>query len=125
MFENTKTTVSQGSVGLAGAIFYYQRSGYNVSIPIVDNQKYDLIIEKDGKLLTVQVKTSRVFKKDGWQVQLKKVRPNKTKNVISPLEQTDFLFILCGDGTCFSIPFDKLTSLNELHTRRFTDCKID
>lgn len=34
--------------------------GKSVSKPVGDNQRYDLIIDDDGKLLRVQVKTARI-----------------------------------------------------------------
>jgi hypothetical protein len=114
MFQNTKTTVSQGAVGLAAAVFYYQKSGYCVLLPLIDNQGYDLVVEKDGILKTVQCKTTRAKKNNTYLVQLKKVRPNRTGNVISVLEKCDLLFVLCETGDMYSIPYESLTSLNEL-----------
>ena len=51
MFKLNQSKVSQGSIGLSAAILYYQYCGYNISIPLVDNQYYDLIIEKIVKYL--------------------------------------------------------------------------
>ena len=48
----------QGNIGVGEAICYFAGIGYTVSIPLNDSQYYDLIVEKDGKLQTVQVKTS-------------------------------------------------------------------
>tara|TARA_Y100000310_G_scaffold295008_1_gene325948 strand:- start:474 stop:854 length:381 start_codon:yes stop_codon:yes gene_type:complete len=124
MFKNAKTTVSQGAVGVAAAIFNYQRGGYNVSIPLIDNQGYDLIIEKNGKFLSVQVKTTKSAKNESFIVQIKRVRPNKTKNVILPLEKCDLVFILCSNGDAYSIPYGKITTTSELRTKSFTKYKI-
>lgn len=63
---------SQGNFGLGIAIAYFTTSGYIVSIPLNDTQDYDLIIEKDNILKTVQVKTTRCKIKYGhYQVALK------------------------------------------------------
>jgi hypothetical protein len=36
------------------------RAGYLISFPIGENSRYDMIIDKDGKLSRVQVKTGRI-----------------------------------------------------------------
>ena len=46
----------KGRIGLAMAIKYFTFNGYTVSIPINDTQWYDLIVEKDNILHTVQCK---------------------------------------------------------------------
>ena len=51
--ENNK---DKGRAGLSLAIAYFGSNGYTVSLPINDTQWYDLIVEKDGKILTVQCK---------------------------------------------------------------------
>ena len=124
MFKFTKTTVEQGAVGLAAAIFYFQKSGYNVSLPLIDNQNYDIIIEKDGNFFTVQVKTTKTIKNGGYVAQLKKVRPNKTENKISPLDKCDFVFTLCDNGDMYNIPFDQLTSRNTLTIKLYSKFKV-
>lgn len=43
-----------GRIGLSMAINYFICQGYTVSLPLNDTQWYDLIIEKDGVLKTVQ-----------------------------------------------------------------------
>ena len=116
MFKNAKTTVQQGTVGLAAAVFQYQKLGYNVSIPLVDNQSYDLVIELHGVLQTVQVKTTRFQKGGTYIVQLKSVRPNKTVNTIHNFDNSscDVLFVLSDSGDCYSIPTAEISTKTEL-----------
>lgn len=47
-----------GRIGLTMAINYFTIKGYTVSLPINDTQWYDLIIEKDGIIETVQCKAT-------------------------------------------------------------------
>ena len=54
----------QGNLGLSRAIHFFVSNGYCVSIPLNDTQGYDLVVEKDGILQRVQVKTSRLNEKD-------------------------------------------------------------
>ena len=48
-----------GRIGLSMAINYFTCQGYTISLPINDTQWYDLIIEKDGVLKTVQCKATQ------------------------------------------------------------------
>ena len=47
-----------GRIGLSYAINYFTLQGYTVSVPLNDTQWYDLIVEKDGKFLSVQCKAT-------------------------------------------------------------------
>ena len=47
----------QGNLGLGKAINFFISEGYIVSIPLNDTQPYDIIVDKDGKLYKVSVKT--------------------------------------------------------------------
>ena len=101
------TTVTQGTVGLGSAIAYFCSNGYTVSLPIVDNQDYDLIVDIDGKLNKIQVKTSKSIGRTGkYEVQLKSVRSNKTSNIIKYFDKSkvEYLYILLSDGLKYLIP---------------------
>lgn len=50
---------SLGRIGLSMAINYFTLNGYTVSIPLNDTQWYDIIVEKDNKLYTVQCKCTQ------------------------------------------------------------------
>lgn len=54
----------QGDIGVAQAIAYYTTEGYAVSLPLGDNTRYDLIIDKEGTLYRVQVKSTSYFDKN-------------------------------------------------------------
>ena len=47
-----------GRIGLSMAINYFTIKGYTISLPLNDTQWYDLIIEKDGIIQTVQCKST-------------------------------------------------------------------
>ena len=49
------TNKQRGNCGLGLAIAYYSTHGYTVSIPLNDTQDYDLLVDKDGKIESVQV----------------------------------------------------------------------
>ena len=62
MYINTK---KQGDAGLGHAIAYFTKIGLTVAIPLTDSQDYDLIIELDGCLKKVQVKTGTAYSNNG------------------------------------------------------------
>lgn len=112
MFDNCKNTKQQGNIGLGQAIAWFIQNQYTVSIPINDSQDYDLVVEKDNKLLSVQVKTSGYKGKSGnYEVGLKSTGGNSGK-VLKTFDkyQIDLLFILCGDGTKYLIPREDITN---------------
>ena len=55
---NTNDRKQTGRIGLSMAINYFTLHGFTVSLPINDTQWYDLIVEKNGKFLTVQCKAT-------------------------------------------------------------------
>ena len=110
MFDNL-TTVTQGSIGLTQAIATFTRLGYVVSLPLIDNQSYDLVAEKDGVLQRVQVKTTRQKSLSGnFVVELKRVRANRTTNVIYKFgsDSCEILYVMTSEGDQYIIPSDKV-----------------
>jgi hypothetical protein len=62
MFKNSK---KQGDAGLGQAIAYFTSKGYDVALPLTDSADWDLIVEVDGELKRVQVKTSSQLEESG------------------------------------------------------------
>lgn len=50
------SNADKGRAGLSLAIAYFGTNGYTVSLPMNDTQWYDLVVEKNGILQTVQCK---------------------------------------------------------------------
>lgn len=110
------TTVTQGTVGLGIAVGYFASKGLCVSLPLNDNQGYDLIVD-DGSLKRVQVKTTRTKASSGnFNVQLKSVRSNKTVNRIVPFDknQVELLFIATSSGDKYVIPASEISTKSML-----------
>ena len=57
-----ETNKEKGDTSLGIAIAYYVSKGYTVSIPLNDTQDYDLIVDKNGYLKRVQVKSTNCKK---------------------------------------------------------------
>lgn len=59
-YNGAMSTKLKGDIGESAALAKLTRAGFVVSIPFGDRARYDLVIEKDGNLERVQVKTARV-----------------------------------------------------------------
>lgn len=111
-------TLQKGALGLAKAIYEYQRTGYTVLIPLVDAQKYDLVIEKNGVFKSVQCRTTTVKSKsrtgeifeNRYEIGLRTIKTNTKETVIRKRQEGDYdlLFVMCGNGSCYSIPANEL-----------------
>lgn len=111
------TNKEKGNSGLGMAIAYFSTNGYTVSIPLNDTQDYDLVIEKNSKLETVQVKATGCKRKSGiYQVALKScggTKGNTYKTVIDT--NVDHIFILTQEKEIYLIPKSEIrnrTSIN-------------
>lgn len=47
-----------GNAGLSMAIAYFDANGYTVSVPLNDTQNYDLVVDMNGVLKKIQVKST-------------------------------------------------------------------
>lgn len=112
MFQGL-STVGQGKLGLVYAIMALTERGYNISIPIIDDQLYDLVADDGKTLLKVQVKSTR-FKQNGrdYMAQLQHVHHNKTENVVRKFDNksVDIVVIVCEDKTVYIIPSDAISA---------------
>ena len=108
-FDTAITHTDQGNIGEARAVAELTKLGYEVLIPFTNNNKYDLVVTKDGvKFNTIQVKTSSAKPNDdaGWHVSLMTRGSSKTKTTSRARKNGDYdyLFALVNDGRCWLIP---------------------
>lgn len=89
------------------AIAYFGSNGYTVSVPLNDTQWYDLVVEKDGKLYTVQCKftattpsTIDTRSSGGTHGSQYDSVPNHP--------QLDYIFCANADGDMWLIPLEAL-----------------
>ena len=82
--------------------------GSIVSVPFGHCPDYDLVADFDGRLLKVQVKTSRRRNRQGrWEVMLGTRGGNQSWNGRAKTfhaSRYDALFVLVADGRCWYIP---------------------
>lgn len=111
------TNKEKGNSGLAMAIAYFVTNGYVVSIPLNDTQDYDLIVEKDSKLRSVQVKATGCKTKNGiYQVALKSWGGTKGKTYKTIVDtKVDDIFILNEEFEMYLIPREKIKNRSTLN----------
>lgn len=111
------TNKEKGKASLGIAIGYFSVNGYTVSIPLNDTQDYDLIIEKDGILKTVQIKSTSCKTKYGiYQVSLKScggTRGETYKTVIDT--NVDLLCIITDNIDIYLIPIKDIKNLSTIN----------
>ncbi|MDA1049702.1 MAG: hypothetical protein O3C40_04370 [Planctomycetota bacterium] len=72
-----KTTTDRNSTHLAGEYFVAAelcRMGYSVGMTIGNAKAIDILVEKDGRMIPVQVKAIKEKKSVGWPMMKDKVR---------------------------------------------------
>jgi hypothetical protein len=103
----------QGNVGLGKAIEYFTSHSIPVCIPLNDTQKYDLVVDMDGKLQRISVKTSRFMdSKSSYYVLLKNCGGSSGKGKIRHFDNTtcDYVFVLTGNNKMYLIPAKEIAA---------------
>lgn len=103
----------QGNMGLGKAIEYFTSHQIPVSLPLNDTQKYDLIVDIDGSLKRVSVKTSRfAASENSYAVLLKNCGGSSGKSKTRYFDNTsaDLLFIYTADNRIYLIPTEAITA---------------
>lgn len=129
MFENATNSKKQGDVGLGAAIAYFTRMGLTVSLPLTDSQDYDIIVDVDGKLNRVQVKTTSYKNQHGTFVaNISTKGGNRSFNTIKKFnhDKVDSLFVLTSEGDAYWIPVSAFACKNHIAlSNRKTEFKIE
>jgi hypothetical protein len=105
------TPREQGDFGEMAAMGWLASRGAHVAIPVGNNRHWDLVAEIDGRVLRVQVKTSRSFRFDRWEVRVSTSGGNQSWNRVVKLldpSRFDYLFVLVGDGRRWFIPAERV-----------------
>lgn len=115
------TSKQKGNLTELQCLTAFVAEGCGVSIPYGDNSKYDFIVDIDGKLLKIQVKTSSI-KDEGsikFSCRTTHVNCSGVKNEKYSSDEIDF-FATYWDGQCYLIP---ITECSTEKTLRFTSPK--
>jgi hypothetical protein len=110
-------TKERGDIAVGFAISYYLSHGYEVCLPIGDKRPYDLIVEREKKLLRVQIKYAGFsVKKNRCQAGLRITGGNQSYTYAKKYSADDFdaLFIYTEKAECYIIPWKVIDIRNEL-----------
>jgi hypothetical protein len=101
----------QGDLGELSALGWLVETGAHVYIPFGHSPDCDLVADLDGRLVRVQVKTSRFWCRGRWYVELATRGGNGSWNGIVKhfsSRRADYLFAHVGDGRRWFIPTDRI-----------------
>jgi hypothetical protein len=103
----------QGLLGLTDAIAFFGSRGWPVSVPLIDSQPYDLIVDDGDTLHRVQVKTTTCRSRSGaFIVTLCTSGGNQsfhTKKEFDPCT-ADLLYVLTDDRSRYLVPVTVITT---------------
>jgi hypothetical protein len=115
-FGRSPSPVNVRSSAIGEAIRWFLERGYIPSVPL-EPTRYDLVVESDGGLKRVQVKSST--SKDGsgaWVARVYRTRydsattargtAGKRRSVRYTKDEVDLFFIVVGDGSRYLIPLE-------------------
>lgn len=115
MFKNSK---KQGDAGLGLAIAHFTMQGYNVALPLTDSVDWDLIVEINGALKKVQVKTSIQLRRGTMVFDCAVSGGNKTRSTCKSIPDQDwdllFLYHLLTQKKAL-IPKSEITSSGQVN----------
>ena len=97
----------QGLIGVTDAIAWFGRQGWPVSVPLIDSQPYDLVVDDGTRLLRVQVKTTTYRSRSGrFVVQLCTRGGSRSFHTTRSFQPgaCDLLYVLTDDHDRYLIP---------------------
>lgn len=103
---NFTTNKEKGNSSLGVAIAYFTTNGYTVSIPLNDTQDDDLVVEKENKFYSIQVKSTGCKTKYGiYQVALKSYGGTKGTTYKTVIDtDIDYLFVVTDKIEMYLLP---------------------
>ncbi len=111
-------TKEKGDIAVAHAIYYFTLAGYEVCLPIGDKRNYDLVVEKDYKLESVQVKYAGLYpsKDNQCHVGLRITGGNQSYGTAKKYGDDAFnlLFVYTQKGERYLIPWMEIEVRNEI-----------
>lgn len=109
-------TKQKGNLTELQCITSFYELGYAVSIPYGDCERYDFIADIDGKLIKIQVKTSRVIDEEGTiKFSCRSTRSNASGcyNRQYTADEVD-CFATYHNGICYLVPIEECSSEKKL-----------
>ena len=124
MLRTQKNSKKQGDVGVGIAIGWFVQHGYTVCLPLTDSQDYDIVIEIDGELKKVQVKTTYATSPEGnYVVTLKVSGGNKSRSSVKHFTKSfaDYLFVVTESNVKYFIPVNDIDNKSTMNLGKSKD----
>lgn len=106
--KRQKNSKLQGNIGLAAAIYWFEQNGYRTYIPLTDSQEDDLVVKINGRLYSVQVRTTYSEYEPGrYALNLRVMGGNRSgtgKVKHFDPSEVDFIFALTENEEKYLIP---------------------
>jgi hypothetical protein len=108
ILQNRPNSKRQGEIGVAMAVSWFYKNGYRVFMPLGDYPEVDLVVGADGKLFSVQVKTTYHHTEYGVYKALLATnggnRSGTGKTKYFDPTKVDYVFILTDSEQMYFIP---------------------
>jgi|SRR5579872_1852572 len=102
---------------MGAAIGYFSEKNIPVLLPIVDSEKYDLVLDENGILKRVQCKyTSHQEPSGAYAVDLRTFGGYREKTYFIKYQKGDFdlLFVLCSNKDKYLIPAEQIIDKSQI-----------
>lgn len=116
--QKFKNSNYQGNYGLGKCIAHYTQNEYIVSIPLNDTQDYDLIVERNGLLQKIQVKTASTDR-----VHLRSGNYHGPKKKFSN-ENLDVLFVVDTNGHLYTVPIKNFSNSSSISVNLLKEYRV-
>lgn len=113
------TTQQKGITTEMYVAAYLLSLGYNVSQPLCQDSKYDLIVDVDGKLLRLQVKTARLTDTNSITFNCRSTTKNSSthKSRSYGVDEIDY-FATYWNHQVYLVPVGQCSSEKRLHLEK-------
>ncbi len=125
-FENTPDLRHLRTAAGNIAAAWFAIRGYPVSIPL-EPRSYDLIVEADGALHRIQVKSSSRTGGNGglyWQISQQVGHGVSDRTPYDP-DEVDYFFLVSPKGACYLVPVAETSAAVHISESRIQACKVD
>lgn len=110
------TTQQKGTVTELAVAKYLLSLGYNVSQPFCQDSRYDLIVDANGKLLRLQVKTCRLTENNSIAFNCRSTTTNNTSKKTRSYSANDIdYFATYWNNRVYLVPVGECSNEKRLH----------
>ena len=111
------TTNQKGLITEMEVMLHFIKLGYNVSQPLNSDSRYDCIVDVDGKLLKIQIKTSHVAKaKNSFEFKCRSITTTQNQYKQSKYNENEIdFFATIWENQVYLVPVNECSSEKTLH----------